>query len=329
MTSDATVATRKESRSALLRRSSPPLALGLIAGAGTTFGAFSYGTGLFLLTPICIGIGAAWIPRGPRPAIGTCVWAAIVTCLAVSLLFLIMGLEGIFCLIMAAPLVLPGAAVGGAIGCGLRRTWEQPGTGAMLLLLATAPAFLAFDRPAHDAMVDTQPSLKITTSMIVHATADQVWRQTVDFAPITSAPVGLLRLGIAYPTHAVLREEGGRRIRECHFTTGAFIEPITTWDPPFHLAFDVAAQPPSMQELSPWDIHPPHVDTLLRSQRGEFKITPLPDGTTRLEGTTWYTIGASPAWYWQLWTDPILHAIHRRVLESIAEHAQSAAKPSP
>ena len=40
-----------------------------------------------------------------------------------------------------------------------------------------------------------------------------------------------------------------------------------------------------------------------------------------LEGTTWYTIGASPTWYWRLWTEPILHAIHRRVLESIAEHA--------
>lgn len=135
-------------------------------------------------------------------------------------------------------------------------------------------------------------------------------------------------MGIAYPTHAILRIEEGQRVREYHFTTSAFIAPITTWDPPMHLAFDVAAQPPLMQELSPWDIHPPHVDILLRSQPGEFWITPLPDGTTCLEGTTWYVIGASLAWHWWLWMEPILHAVHRRVLDSIAVHADIAARQS-
>lgn len=319
------VSSSRESWTALLRRASLPISIGLIAGAGTTFGAFSYGSSLFLVTPICVGIGAAWIPRGPRPSIGRCVFSAIVTCLVVSCLFLILGLEGVLCLIMASPLVIVCAAVGGAIGGGIRYTWESPGSGAIMLLLAMVPAFLAFDRP----VTEPQSPLTITTSVIVHATPEQVWRHTVDFAPITAPPNGWLRLGIAYPTHAVLRTENGRLQRECHFTTGAFIEPITTWDPPVHLAFDVAAQPPSMQELSPWDIHPPHVDTLLRSQRGEFRITPLSDGTTRLEGTTWYTISASPAWYWRLWTEPILHAIHRRVLDSIAEHAGKAAQKSP
>ena len=309
-----------ESMTAFVRRASVPIGLGLLAGAGTAYGAFAYGPALFLLTPVVMGFGAAWIPRGPRPSLGRCMGSAVSTSLVVSLLFLLIGLEGALCLIMALPLVAAGALVGGLMGGVVRRTWERPGTAATLLLMAALPAILAWDRPD----VVAQPPSTVTTAVIVRASPAQVWQQTVDFAPITAEPTGLLRTGIAYPTHAVLRTEGGRRVRECHFTTGVFVEPITTWDPPHHLAFDVANQPPSMQELSPWDIHPPHVDTLLRSQRGEFRITALPDGTTRLEGTTWYTIGASPTWYWRLWAEPILHAIHRRVLESIAEHAVRA-----
>ena len=44
-----------------------------------------------------------------------------------------------------------------------------------------------------------------------------------------------------------------------------------------------------MRELSPYHIHPPHLDNFLVSKRGQFLLEGLPDGKTRLEGTTWYT----------------------------------------
>jgi hypothetical protein len=59
-----------------------------------------------------------------------------------------------------------------------------------------------------------------------------------------------------------------------------------------------------------------------RSAGGQFLLTPLPGGRTRLEGTTWYRHGLAPAEYWRLWSDEIIHKIHMRVLKHIKEEAE-------
>lgn len=93
-------------------------------------------------------------------------------------------------------------------------------------------------------------------------------------------------------------------MRHCEFTTGAFVEPITAWEPGKRLAFDVASQLPPMFEWSPYaHVHPPHLDGYFRSRRGEFRLRDLGDGRTELEGSTWYTLDLAPAPYWALWSD--------------------------
>ena len=117
-------------------------------------------------------------------------------------------------------------------------------------------------------------------------------------------------------------------IRYCEFSTGAFIEPITIWDPPHRLAFDVLENPPAMDELSPWpDVYAPHLDDhVLKSRRGEFRLEPLPGGRTRLTGTTWYTVDMGPDAYWAAFSTAIIHRIHERVLNHVG--AVSAAQAS-
>jgi hypothetical protein len=78
-----------------------------------------------------------------------------------------------------------------------------------------------------------------------------------------------------------------------------------------------------MQEWNPFaEIHPRHLDGFLVSRRGEFRLTPLAGGRTRLEGTTWYQHNMWPAWYWRIWSDSIIHRIHGRVLEHIKRSAE-------
>jgi hypothetical protein len=48
-------------------------------------------------------------------------------------------------------------------------------------------------------------------------------------------------------------------VRHCNFTTGSFVEPITVWDEPRLLKFEVVEQPAPMKELSFWDIDAPHL----------------------------------------------------------------------
>lgn len=150
-----------------------------------------------------------------------------------------------------------------------------------------------------------------------------MWRQVVAFSELPPAKEFVFRAGIAYPVRATLAGSGVGAVRRCEFSTGPFVEPITVWDENRHLAFDVVAQPHPMHELSPYRaIQPPHFDGFFHSERGEFRLSALPGGGTRLEGTTWYTQQLWPAAYWQVWSDYLLHAIHGRVLEHIRQEAE-------
>jgi len=82
-----------------------------------------------------------------------------------------------------------------------------------------------------------------------------------------------------------------------------------------------------MDELSLYrDLHPPHLENYLISRQGQFALTSLADGSTLLEGTTWYQNRFWPAPYWHLWSDYIIHNIHQRVLLHIKTLAENKSK---
>jgi hypothetical protein len=60
----------------------------------------------------------------------------------------------------------------------------------------------------------------------------------------------------------------------------------------------------------------------MRSRRGEFRLVSLPDGRTRLEGRTWYTLDMQPALYWHLLGDWLIGHIHQRVLAHVKQLAE-------
>jgi len=120
-----------------------------------------------------------------------------------------------------------------------------------------------------------------------NAPPERVWRHVIGFSKLPEPDPWYFKLGIAYPRRATIEGTGMGAVRRCEFSTGAFVEPVTVWDPPRRLAFDVESQPPPMHELSPYrHVHPPHLDGYLRCQRGEFRLVALPGGRTRLEGST-------------------------------------------
>ena len=113
-------------------------------------------------------------------------------------------------------------------------------------------------------------------------------------------------------------------IRHCNFTTGSFVEPITTWDEPHLLQFDVVEQPIPMNEWNPfWEVHPPHLDGYFQSQKGQFRLESLSANQTLLEGTTWYYADIKPERYWKIWSDFIIHRIHNRVLNHIKKESET------
>mgnify|MGYP003339746087 CR=1 FL=1 len=160
--------------------------------------------------------------------------------------------------------------------------------------------------------------LEVRSAVVIAAPPDKVWNNVIAFSELPPPTEWLFKVGIAYPLRATLYGTGPGAIRHCVFTTGPFVEPIEVWDAPRLLRFGVTQNPPPMEEWTPYAaVHPPHLEGFLVSERGQFRLEALPDGRTRLEGTTWYRHHMWPERYWQWWSDYIIHRIHLRVLNHI------------
>ncbi|UHG94996.1 SRPBCC family protein [Spirosoma oryzicola] len=162
----------------------------------------------------------------------------------------------------------------------------------------------------------------MVSAIQIDAPAQTVWNHVVAFPQLDQPDNFIFKTGIAYPINASIKGTGVGAVRYCNFTTGRFVEPITVWDQPRLLRFAVVQQPQPMKELSFWDVDAPHLHDYFVSRQGQFKLTRLPNGKTLLEGTTWYCHTIKPAFYWQLWSNYIIHKIHNRVLVHIKRKSE-------
>lgn len=272
----------------------------------------TYANSLFVAVPFAIGTASAYITvrRGGQLSDGLV--AAVIAGLMLTAGLIAIGLEGFMCVVMAFPVWLVPTSMGALLGASLAKMLPQRSALAGVPLLVVPLTF------AGDATLPPPPLREVVTSIEIDAPPETVWRHVIQFAEIPPPTEWWFSTGIAYPVRARIDGEGVGAVRHCEFTTGPFVEPITAWEPPHRLAFDVTAQPAPMQEWSFYaQVHPPHLDGYFRSRCGEFRLVALPGNRTRLEGSTWYTLDLEPLPYWQLWADWIIHRIHERVLHWI------------
>ena len=290
----------------------------LLAAALKLTGA-TYGYGLFLGSPFAMGFVAAFLYD--RNARHSALASALVVQTAVVVLggfILLVGIEGLICLLMAFPIAGTIALIGGALGQAMARPRGLAAT-PFAALVILAPAM-----PLLDGTLPSPPLREVVTSIEIDAPPQDIWQHLVTFSELPPPQSFFLRLGIAYPQRARIEGHGVGAVRYCEFSTGPFVEPITRWEQPSRLSFDVIQQPPTMEEWSPYKITPPHVTRSFRSRRGEFRLEALDGGGTRLEGSTWYELDLYPQIYWSLWSDWLLHDIHRQVLEHIKHQSEEA-----
>lgn len=312
-------------------RNSGKLAVSLVATVGmaaafvllATSVLSEYGWAVFVVLPAAMGFTAVILyARGDRVPLSEAQVVAMLSMAMAGLGLLLFAMEGLICLIMAAPLAAALAAIGAALAWQVLETLADGGERRAALVLALfLPAGGVF---AEHVAGQHAPLLEVTTSVVVAAPPETVWRHVVSFSDLPPPSELLFRAGIAYPVRARIEGAGVGAVRHCEFSTGAFVEPITEWEAPWRLGFAVTHNPPPMEEWTPYrSVHPPHLDGFLVSRRGEFRLEPLPGGCTRLQGTTWYQHHMWPVGYWQLWSDGIIHAIHRRVLNHISNLAEA------
>ena len=301
------------------------LLTGLVGGAIAYFAMdvlVGYGWGLFVALPFCMGFAAVLLSGYHQPNTGaSAVGVSVMSVIVLGALLLSLGWEGFICILMAAPIGILCAMAGGAVAYGIqsRASSGTHSTATFSIVLLFVPLLMGAEQATHLV----PPVYAVRSSIEIDAPPQAVWKQVVAFTQIPEPQELLFRAGIAYPIRAEIVGHGVGAERRCVFSTGAFVEPIEVWDEPHLLKFSVTSNPPPMQEWTPYSkIAPPHLKGFLVSNGGQFLLTALPGGRTRLEGTTWYRHSLWPAAYWRLWSDEIIHEIHMRVLRHIKSETE-------
>jgi uncharacterized membrane protein YhaH (DUF805 family) len=305
-------------------------AIGLASTLLGTRIAASYGWGLFVGLPFCMGLFAVltYSYHAPR-SYGESLAVAVFPVLILAGVLLLVAVEGVICILMAGPLALGLAVLGGSLGHVIQAAhWGRRNAPAILsMAVLLTPGLYGIER-----LTRPEPGVfEVKSVLEIDAPPEKVWKKVVAFTEIPAPQELLFRAGIAYPMRAEMTGRGAGAVRRCVFSTGSFIEPITVWDEPRLLAFSVTANPAPLDELTPYGhIDARHLHGYFESHRGQFLLVELPGGRTRIEGTTWYSHSMWPQGYWHWWSDYIIHRIHMRVLEHIkAETAETAARDQP
>ena len=283
------------------------------------YGFGEYGISLFLGTPFVVAAVSAFVfNRRYAATWRETIELVLLTLAATAGIMFAFGFEGAICLLMAAPLAIGIALLGARVGQAIARRDANPSAHALLAVILL---------PLASPLLRSRGAItlrEVRSAIEIDAPPEVVWSRVIAFPELPEPSLLVRQMGIAYPRRAHIDGARVGAIRYCEFSTGAFVEPITVWDPGRRLAFDVASAPPPLREWSPYArVVPPHLDGYFNARRGEFRLIRLTGNRTRLEGSTWYELGIYPEAYWVLFADLIVGRIHRRVLEGIARGARS------
>jgi uncharacterized protein YndB with AHSA1/START domain len=289
----------------------------------------SYGAALMIGSPTIAGFstGAIYARLRPDARVRDAFVAATISGTLSMAVIVIFAIEGLACFAMAFPLfLLPaylGALIGFEAGKKLPPRAADAGVGVALLVL---PFLVVLERASPLPALTPPP---VETAITIDAPPERVWTQVAQVSEMPPPESAAFSWGIAYPIRATLDAPRAGAVRRCEFSTGTALETVTTWDPPRRLVFRIDAQPDPMVERTLWrGPRQPHLDGYVRNALGEFELTPIDAGArTRLVARSWYTVRITPETYWRAWSDPVVHAIHRRVMGWAKTRAEAPFAP--
>ncbi len=284
-----------------------------------------YGWVIFMWTPGILGFNTALLySLGQKRTLGSTKTLACISLLIVAATALVFAIEGLICILMVLPIAMLlcwlGAYGGYYTAAFINRRFLKVLISCIMISLT--PLLTAME--AHFRV--TTPSSIVTSSIEVNAPIEKVWKFIPEFPPIETDPEFIFKVGIAFPISSRMEGSGVGSRRFCELSTGTMAETISVWNPPHHLGFEVLNTPPSMKEISFYDdFNPPHIEGFYVSKRGEFRLTQLPNGHTRIDGTSHYENRLWPESYWFPISDYVVRQVQLRVLKHIKFLAESPA----
>ena len=277
---------------------------------------------LFIVPLVTAGIAGFLSARAGR-TLSQSIGAAFLTLTAILTILGFAAMEGVICILIAAPFVGLLGIIGALLGHWLATLTSRPAyqvqSAAWLAVIVCAIGeSIAPPAPLEDV---------VSSEVIINATPAQVWKQLKDIRDLPAPTEPLFVFGVAHPLEAYVVGEGGvGAARVCRLSTGDMPERITVWKPEQELKFIVLDTPATMREATIFgqDLDGAHLHTTYTSLDGGFRLEALPNGQTRLTGTSRYLLAITPASYWNLWTREIVSQVQLRVMNHVKAKAEAA-----
>ena len=159
----------------------------------------TYGWGVFVGVPFCIGLMAAilFAVRG-APSLSSCIGIGCASLTVYGVLLILCAFEGAVCILMAAPLAYPVAILGALVGASLTGRPDRAGDARQVMsaTLLFLPIFVGAEKLA----APEAQTFVITSSIDVDAPPEKVWANVIGFTAMIPSPTELVfRSGVAYP----------------------------------------------------------------------------------------------------------------------------------
>jgi hypothetical protein len=298
---------------------------GLALAAGSIYYGRSYGMALFYAVPVVMGfVASAVLRRFGQRRLQDSMLCTFGGALLASLVFLVMGLEGLVCIVLAIPLASPFLAIGALLGYFAFHRRRVPASSSALIVVVVAILIAAESHMQSPARLDI-----VDDSILVHAPASDVWTSVVALDSVPPPRNWMYRAGLACPLRTRIESQRAGGYRVCTLSTGQLVEQIEVWRPGRLLRWHSRVTPPPMRETNPFyrNVDPPHLHGFYESPRGEFALEAIGPRLTRLTRRTWYSQRLQPSFYWSLLCELGISQIHRTVLEHVRNMAEARGGP--
>lgn len=266
-----------------------------------------------------LALGALTVAIAPRPLLRTLTYAIAMPWLSALLtmgVIALMRLEEIVCIVLASPLFLVLASVGGLVVRWQRTRGDEKSSGAvvgmfMILPFLITPLELQIPAPASVRTVET--------SIVVDAPTAVIWANIVDVPTISATEQRFSPfhwLGLPRPLRAEMTYPGAERVRYGYFEQGLiFEEKIVGWQEEVELAFTIDRDPTAQVPPRLLQIDGPYFQVL----DGYYRLEPLDDGTVRLHLSSRHQLTTHFNAYAGLWTDAVMRDLQEDILEIVGE----------
>lgn len=279
--------------------------------------------GFLAVMPMAIGVLTVVVADAEaRRSWPYAIFAGWPACFILAMLTIVLSLDAAICLVMALPILLVSASLGGFIARAILGSRPSGPVYAVALL----PLFLPYLVTPIERQIAPATSVRqVRNTIVIAAPRAVVWENVVRVPTIGDNEwhTGWTTLaGLPAPREAALSGSGVGAVRDASFADGlTFTERITAWDEGRHLRFTIAVDRTRPVPKPFGAIGGPNFAV----NYGDYTLEDGPDGTTLLilesqERVTTH-FNAYAAW----WTDRIMSDLQGRILSVVRARSEGAA----